>query len=187
MVFNYSEQKQTAIRLLDEAWRKREEQIAKEKLEYEKRYEDRIRLLEDELNRAKQYITHLEQERAEFIDQIQDLTSANSKLELIRSNIMSTLRDCDSSTTIASPRSSSKSSRLVKTDKQEKIIDGKKFFREARSRLSYEVFSRFLASVKRLNEGNVSKDRVISEVEDLLKDEHRDLFEDFVTLLVKKE
>ena len=98
---------------------------------------------------------------------------------------MSTLTDSDSSTAVASPSSSVKSQKLNQS--QDKIIDGKKFFREARSRLTYEIFSKFLGSVKKLNEGNVSKDRVISEVEDLLKDKHPDLYQDFVTLLVKKD
>ena len=48
-----------------------------------------------------------------------------------------------------------------------KYVDGKKFFAEARSRLSYEKFTKFLSYVKRINEKSISKDRAMVEVSEI--------------------
>lgn len=67
-----------------------------------------------------------------------------------------------------------------------KFVDGKKFFAEARARLSFELFSRFLALVKQLNSKTISKERAINEVRGIFGSGNEDLYEDFVSLLSRR-
>merc|ERR1719487_2103510 len=62
-------------------------------------------------------------------------------------------------------------------------IDGKQFFRQARSRLSYEAFNAFLANIKRLNNHQQSREETLEEARRLFGTEHADLFAGFQTLL----
>jgi len=62
-------------------------------------------------------------------------------------------------------------------------IDGKAFFRQARSRLSYEAFNLFLASIKRLNNQLQSRDDTLEEARRIFGTELQDLYKDFEALL----
>lgn len=62
-------------------------------------------------------------------------------------------------------------------------IDGKQFFRQARSRLSYEAFSLFLASIKRLNNNTQSREETLEEARRIFGSELQDLYKDFEALL----
>lgn len=62
-------------------------------------------------------------------------------------------------------------------------IDGKQFFRQARSRLSYEAFNAFLASIKRLNNSQQTREETLDEARRILGPELQDLYRDFETLL----
>merc|ERR1712232_890786 len=63
------------------------------------------------------------------------------------------------------------------------VIDGKQFFRQARSRLSYEDFNLFLASIKRLNNQTQSREATLEEARRIFGSEHQDLYKDFEALL----
>jgi len=62
-------------------------------------------------------------------------------------------------------------------------VDGKQFFRQARSRLSYEAFNAFLANIKKLNSHQQSRDETLEEARKLFGTEHADLYHDFQALL----
>lgn len=62
-------------------------------------------------------------------------------------------------------------------------VDGRQFFREARSRLSTEAFNLFLASIKRLNNQEQSREETLDEAWRVFGDEHQDLYRSFEHLL----
>lgn len=62
-------------------------------------------------------------------------------------------------------------------------IDGKEFFRQARSRLSYEQFSAFLANVKELNAQKQSREETLRKAEDIFGTDNKDLYLLFQGLL----
>lgn len=61
--------------------------------------------------------------------------------------------------------------------------DGKQFFREARGRLSYEAFNLFLASIKRLNNQQQSREDTLDEAKSIFGPEQSDLYKKFEHLL----
>lgn len=63
------------------------------------------------------------------------------------------------------------------------VVDGKQFFRQARSRLSYEAFNLFLASIKRLNNQQQSREDTLEEARRIFGPELQDLYKDFEALL----
>jgi len=63
------------------------------------------------------------------------------------------------------------------------VIDGKAFFRQARSRLSYEAFNQFLASIKRLNNQQQTREETLEEARRIFGTEQQDLYKDFESLL----
>ncbi|PSS14382.1 Angiomotin, C-terminal protein [Actinidia chinensis var. chinensis] len=62
-------------------------------------------------------------------------------------------------------------------------IDGKEFFRQARSRLSYEQFSAFLSNIKELNAQKQSREEALRKAEEIFGLDNRDLFLSFQGLL----
>ncbi|EER12664.1 conserved hypothetical protein [Perkinsus marinus ATCC 50983] len=69
-------------------------------------------------------------------------------------------------------------------------IDGKSFFKVARSRLSYECFNKFLASIKRLNAQEQSTDATLADVKKIFDEEgegNDDLYSDFAALLHRRD
>ncbi|XP_065864968.1 uncharacterized protein At4g15545-like isoform X2 [Euphorbia lathyris] len=62
-------------------------------------------------------------------------------------------------------------------------IDGKEFFRQARSRLSYEQFSAFLANIKELNAQKQTRDETLRKAEDIFGTDNQDLYISFQALL----
>ncbi|KAF8060401.1 hypothetical protein N665_1217s0005 [Sinapis alba] len=62
-------------------------------------------------------------------------------------------------------------------------IDGKEFFRQARSRLSYEQFSAFLANIKELNARKQSREETLGKAEEIFGKENNDLYISFKGLL----
>ncbi|XP_050226103.1 uncharacterized protein At4g15545 [Mercurialis annua] len=62
-------------------------------------------------------------------------------------------------------------------------IDGKEFFRQARSRLSYEQFSAFLANIKELNAQKQTREETLRKAEEIFGIENKDLFFSFQGLL----
>ncbi|PIN09779.1 hypothetical protein CDL12_17633 [Handroanthus impetiginosus] len=62
-------------------------------------------------------------------------------------------------------------------------IDGKEFFRQARSRLSLEQFSAFLANIKELNAQRQSREETLKKAEEIFGMENKDLYISFQGLL----
>lgn len=62
-------------------------------------------------------------------------------------------------------------------------IDGKEFFRQARSRLSLEQFSAFLTNIKELNAQRQSKEETLRKAEDIFGMDNKDLYVSFQGLL----
>ncbi|KAL0363028.1 UNVERIFIED_CONTAM: hypothetical protein Scaly_1258000 [Sesamum calycinum] len=62
-------------------------------------------------------------------------------------------------------------------------IDGKEFFRQARSRLSLEQFSAFLANIKELNAQRQSREETLRKAEEIFGMENKDLYISFQGLL----
>ncbi|XP_017224192.1 uncharacterized protein At4g15545 isoform X2 [Daucus carota subsp. sativus] len=62
-------------------------------------------------------------------------------------------------------------------------IDGKEFFRQARSRLSYEQFSAFLANIKELNAQKQTREETLRKAEEIFGADNKDLYLLFQGLL----
>ncbi|KAK6947260.1 hypothetical protein RJ641_000733 [Dillenia turbinata] len=62
-------------------------------------------------------------------------------------------------------------------------IDGKEFFRQARSRLSYEQFSAFLANIKELNAQTQTREETLKKAEEIFGIDNKDLYLSFQGLL----
>nr|XP_010942390.1 uncharacterized protein At4g15545 isoform X1 [Elaeis guineensis] len=62
-------------------------------------------------------------------------------------------------------------------------IDGKEFFRQARSRLSYEQFGAFLANIKELNTHRQSREETLKKAEEIFGTDNKDLYVSFQGLL----
>ena len=68
-------------------------------------------------------------------------------------------------------------------NKEARKVDGKAFFRSARDKLSYEDFSTLLASMKRFNNLEQTRDQTLNAAKKLLGPENKYLQEDFELLL----
>ncbi|TVU34983.1 hypothetical protein EJB05_16842, partial [Eragrostis curvula] len=64
-------------------------------------------------------------------------------------------------------------------------VDGKEFFRQARSRLSYEQFAAFLANIKELNSHRQSQEETLRKADVIFGAENKDLFMSFQGLLTR--
>lgn len=62
-------------------------------------------------------------------------------------------------------------------------VDGKEFFRQVRSRLSYEQFGAFLANVKELNSHKQSKEETLRKADEIFGPDNKDLYTIFEGLL----
>ncbi|XP_076907504.1 uncharacterized protein At4g15545-like isoform X2 [Bidens hawaiensis] len=62
-------------------------------------------------------------------------------------------------------------------------VDGKEFFRQVRSRLSYEQFAAFLANVKELNSQKQSKEETLRKADEIFGPENKDLYAIFEGLI----
>lgn len=62
-------------------------------------------------------------------------------------------------------------------------VDGKEFFRQARSRLSYEQFSAFLANIKELNAHRQSREETLQKADEIFGSDNKDLYLAFDGLL----
>lgn len=66
-------------------------------------------------------------------------------------------------------------------------IDGKEFFRQARTRLSYEQFGAFLANIKEFNAQKQSREGTLSKAEEIFGTEHKDLYISFQNMLNRNQ
>lgn len=64
-------------------------------------------------------------------------------------------------------------------------VDGKEFFRQVRSRLSYEQFSSFLANVKELNSHKQTREETLRKAEEIFGPDNKDLYAIFEGLITR--
>ncbi|XP_030540875.1 uncharacterized protein At4g15545 isoform X1 [Rhodamnia argentea] len=64
-------------------------------------------------------------------------------------------------------------------------VDGKEFFRQVRSRLSYEQFSAFLANVKELNSHKQTREETLRKAEEIFGSDNKDLYVIFEGLITR--
>ncbi|KAF3336956.1 hypothetical protein FCM35_KLT19542 [Carex littledalei] len=62
-------------------------------------------------------------------------------------------------------------------------VDGKEFFRQVRSRLSYEQFSAFLANVKELNAHKQTREETLRKADEIFGQDNKDLYTIFEGLI----
>lgn len=62
-------------------------------------------------------------------------------------------------------------------------VDGKDFFKQARSRLEYEQFAEFLTNIKELNAGKQTREETLERAHDIFGTGNNDLYESFQALL----
>ncbi|MED6156927.1 hypothetical protein PIB30_018851 [Stylosanthes scabra] len=62
-------------------------------------------------------------------------------------------------------------------------VDGKEFFRQVRSRLSYEQFGAFLSNVKELNSHKQTKEETLQKADEIFGPENKDLYAIFEGLI----
>ncbi|KAA3485326.1 PH-response transcription factor pacC/RIM101 isoform 2 [Gossypium australe] len=62
-------------------------------------------------------------------------------------------------------------------------VDGKEFFRQARSRLSYEQFGAFLSNVKEFNSHKQTKEETLRKANEIFGSDNRDLYAIFEGLI----
>ncbi|PHJ24506.1 hypothetical protein CSUI_001639 [Cystoisospora suis] len=65
----------------------------------------------------------------------------------------------------------------------QKTVDGKIFFRNARSRMSYENFNQFLSNIKKLNNQQQDREETLRNAQRLFGEANRDLFEEFKVMI----
>nr|CAB3498781.1 unnamed protein product [Digitaria exilis] len=114
-----------------------------------------------------------------------------SQLESFKRHLMQSLRD-DNSSVCSSPQEtvdittcdqSSVASKASSCGGRTPRIDGKEFFRQARSRLSYEQFGAFLANIKELNAHKQSREETLKKAEEIFGPDNKDLYLSFQGLL----
>ncbi|PIA44698.1 hypothetical protein AQUCO_01700355v1 [Aquilegia coerulea] len=64
-------------------------------------------------------------------------------------------------------------------------VDGKEFFRQVRSRLSYEQFGAFLANVKELNSHKQTREETLRKADEIFGPENKDLYVIFEGLITR--
>ncbi|KAJ4823654.1 hypothetical protein Tsubulata_032510 [Turnera subulata] len=64
-------------------------------------------------------------------------------------------------------------------------LDGKEFFRQVRSRLSYEQFGAFLANVKELNAHKQTKEETLRKADEIFGADNKDLYAIFEALITR--
>ncbi|VWU50798.1 conserved protein, unknown function [Hepatocystis sp. ex Piliocolobus tephrosceles] len=67
----------------------------------------------------------------------------------------------------------------------EKNNDGRTFFRNARTRLTYEQFNLFLNNIKKLNNNQQNRDETLKKAQAIFGDSNVDLYEEFKVLISK--
>lgn len=64
-------------------------------------------------------------------------------------------------------------------------VDGKEFFRQVRTRLSYDQFGAFLANVKELNSQKQTKEETLRKADEIFGPENKDLYAIFEGLIMR--
>lgn len=65
-------------------------------------------------------------------------------------------------------------------------VDGKEFFRQVRSRLTYEQFGAFLANVKELNSHKQTREETLRKADEIFGPDNNDLYSVFEGLITRK-
>jgi len=92
----------------------------------------------------------------------------------------------NSSSRAASPPHSSMQPQQPQGGPAPAVVDGKQFFRQARSQLSYEGFNEFLANIKRLNNQQQSREETLEEARRIFGPDLQNLYHEFELLLSRQ-
>lgn len=182
--------KSDAIEMLERAWQLREKEISEE---YSQLYNDlssQLTSLNQQLESATQRISDLEEENSELATNLDSMQQTKVRLEVFKNKLLATLRETDETylpESLNSPRSPYSPSQSPNSLMNNSYVDGKKFFAEARERLSFSNFNTFLSYIRKLNQNSISKEKVILEVKEIFGNQNQDLYRDFIWLLNKKQ
>lgn len=161
-----------------EAWELKDSEFSESTDREITKTESEIFKLKKEIASAESRISVLEKENENLVQTFSSLVSQNQKLKNFKESLKKSLYSSENISRIPakfsvfSPNSDS--------------VDGKNFFKDARSRLSYETFAVFLNYVKRLNDKTITKEKALVELEAVFGPENSDLHEDFSSLLLRK-
>ncbi|XP_010242570.1 PREDICTED: uncharacterized protein At4g15545 isoform X2 [Nelumbo nucifera] len=90
-----------------------------------------------------------------------------------------------SPTRMSKPVSPRRHSISFSTSRGRTRIDGKEFFRQVRSRLSYEQFGAFLANVKELNSHKQTREETLQKADEIFGPDNKDLYSKFEGLITR--
>jgi DNA repair exonuclease SbcCD ATPase subunit len=159
------------LKKLAQAWKLKEKELESYKsLKLNTLVKEHSHLKQLHSDLKKKIIT-LEEKKSEIQERIKEVYLENIKLESFKNKVLDSLKEEDYATKSYKPE--------LKSIEEE----GRQFFLQAKSRLSYENFTAFSAYVKQLNEDKITKDQVVYEIKDLFDIENNDLYEAFVSLL----
>lgn len=146
-----------------------------------------INKLTKELESTLQNVHEVEEDSSRLKSRMQQLLTENSRLDQFKTNLLISIRDHEEKSSFELGSSLSPSPIMMNYSPRDKLNDGKKFFTDSKSRLSYENFSRLLAYVKQFNDKFIERDQLLNEVSVVFGRENRDLYEDFSILLSRSE
>lgn len=92
----------------------------------------------------------------------------------------------NSSSRAPSPPHASMQGQLQQPPQTPAVVDGKQFFRQARSQLSYEGFNEFLANIKRLNNQQQTREETLEEARRIFGPDLQNLYHEFEQLLSRQ-
>jgi septal ring factor EnvC (AmiA/AmiB activator) len=156
------------LKKLAQAWKVKEKELMTEKQAKLSQMTQELARLKLEFQESRKKLAYLEEKNSELQDQIKEVSLENLKLEEFKARLVDSLREDE----VRSKRVSSKSAEE----------QGREFFIQAKSRLTYENFSVFSCFVKQLNEKSISKEMALIELKEVFV-ENEDLFETFANLL----
>ncbi|CAG9311716.1 unnamed protein product [Blepharisma stoltei] len=177
--------KDAALHLFLEAWKEREEEQHSLKEQEAFTLNLEISKLTKELENINKNINELVIENAQLKSRYNSAASENKKLEQFKANLLNSIQDQEDRPSLDFTPSVPQSPLLnfSSLTPRDRLIDGKRFFAESKSRLSYENFSKLLSYVKQFNDKFVGREQLLSEVSTIFGRENRDLYENFSALL----
>lgn len=157
-----------ALQKLNQSWKAKEKELQSEKQQKLSNLTQELNRLRAEYNEARKRVSYFEEKNCELQDQIKEVSYDNLRLEEFKMKLMDSLREDET-----------RHKRLSMKSVEEQ---GREFFMNAKSRLSYENFSIFSCFVKQLNEKSISKEMALLELKDVFNG-NDDLYETFANLL----
>eukprot|EP00854_Cymbomonas_tetramitiformis_P019196 gene19196-22947_t len=148
-----------------------------------KALERRVTNLELEVNDAQEKARHSMEEQTKLVGEknaligtVKKLNRDLAKLDSFKRNLLQSLQDEDETVpggATMTPARDLSSDRLVNSGSDgSPRVDGKEFFRQARSRLAYEQFSQFLQNIKELNAHRQTREETLKKAQEIFGSEN---------------